>query len=84
MVGFLWEVTDTECDRVTVDFLERWLPNPSLKPPKMPFFDRESKRDKEQYLPTALRKSRAAATQFLTQCAAVCYGLPAATYDSDL
>jgi hypothetical protein len=78
-VGFLWEVTDTECDRLTVDLLERWVPFPSAKPPTMPFFDKDLVRDKEDNLPTAVRKSRSAATQFLTKCAVVCYGLPIST-----
>jgi len=75
-VGFLWEVTDTECDRLTVDLLERWVPHPLAKPPVMPFFDNDAQRDREESLLTAVRKSRTAATQFLTKSAAVCYGLP--------
>jgi hypothetical protein len=76
VVGFLWEITDTECDRITADFIERWLPHSSAKLPKMPLFDSESMRDHEPELSSAWKKSRTAATQLLTQCSAVCYGIP--------
>lgn len=76
IVGFLWEVTDTECDRITAEFVERWLPHQCAALPKMPLFDSDSIRSHESNLSSALKKSRTAATQLLTQCAAVCYGIP--------
>jgi len=81
VVGYLWEVTDAECDRVTVDLVERWLPDKNVRPPKIIFFDQDATRDREKCLPTAMRISRKAATQFLTECAIVCYGLPINTRD---
>jgi hypothetical protein len=69
-------VTDTECDRITVDLLERWIPDPSAKLPEMPIFDSKTKREHEAELSSAVRKARTSATQLLTQCAAVCYGIP--------
>lgn len=80
-MGYLWEVTDAECDRVTVDLVERWLPDKNIKPPEIVFFDPFAIREKERCLPTAMRISRKAATQYLTECAIVCYGLPINTRD---
>ncbi|CAG7729472.1 unnamed protein product [Allacma fusca] len=78
IVGFLWEVTDVECDRVTVDMLQRWLPGPK-KLPTFPHFDPKLNRPREKCLATAMLRSRKAATQFLTEAALVNYGLPIET-----
>ena len=77
MVGFLWEVTDVECDRVTVELLERWIPAPKgTQLPEMGGFDTKAPRPRTECLATAVRSSRSAATQFMTEAAIVNYGLP--------
>ena len=82
VVGFLWEVTDVECDRVTVELLQRWLPS-SGPLPEIPGFDSKTIRSKTDCLIKAVRKSRAAATQFMTEASIVSYGLPIYTLRRD-
>lgn len=80
MVGFLWEVTDVECDRVTVELLERWVPAPpGTELPRMPAFNTSEAREQVKCLATAVRKARKVATQFLTEAGLVMYGLPVRT-----
>jgi len=75
VVGFLWEITDVECDRVTVELISRWSPA-SADLPTMSGFDSKTTRPEEHCLATASRLARKAATQFLTAAGVVNYGIP--------
>jgi hypothetical protein len=82
IVGFLWEVTDVECDRVTVELIERLAPD-VVPMPQMASFDTSKPRTQEQNIAACVRLSRKAATQFMTHAGVVNYGIPVRTMDQN-
>lgn len=62
MVGYLWEVTDVDCDRVSISLIDAWFP--------------KGKAEGEGNLLDAVIKGRKASENFLTGAALVVYGLP--------
>jgi len=77
----LYEVTDLECDRVTLELLERWAPGAKAKLPQIISFDPAAERETERCLATAIRLARGGATQFMTSAGLVYYDIPVFTLD---
>ena len=74
VVGFLWNVTDHDCDRLTIQMIEEWCGE------KNGTIEEEEEEEEEKSsvsLPKALSHSRKACVlPYLNGAAAVCYGLP--------
>ncbi|XP_065569022.1 separin-like [Artemia franciscana] len=87
-LGMLWEVTDLDCDRMTVQFWQYWLGNlfPALldsTPPEFAnCFSKISKGETEQDLARCASMAKEIASSYINRCALVVYGLPTESFSS--
>ena len=84
----LWEVTDLDCDRMTVQFWQYWLGNlfPALldsTPPEFAnCFSKISKGETEKDLARCASMAKEIASSYINRCALVVYGLPTESFSS--
>ncbi|KAG8233258.1 hypothetical protein J437_LFUL009966 [Ladona fulva] len=91
VVGMLWDVTDLECDLVTMSLIDNWLgPHVDDSESRKANKEKVEKDSSEKPLMLASKKkllealvtARFAAKQFMTSAALVTYGVPVQTFYS--